>query len=42
MELDDKYSISTEVMFEALTLIDIPKGIESCSKKAESYVVRSE
>lgn len=33
MDLEKKYSINTEIMFDPLVLIDIPKVIATCSKE---------
>ncbi|MFW9919099.1 MAG: cupin domain-containing protein [Candidatus Thorarchaeota archaeon] len=37
MDLEEKYSINREILFDSLTLIDIPKVIESCTKDWQNH-----
>ncbi len=37
MDLEEKYSIHREILFDPLTLIDIPKVIASCTKEWQNH-----
>jgi len=37
MDDQDRYSISTDIIFEALELIDIPRLIEKCQKDWQNF-----
>ena len=37
MDLEEKYSINREILFDPLTLIDIPKVIAACTKEWQNH-----